>query len=139
MKRRAKEPNVPALKQLPIPTHEAHERIHLPRVDSCCEWGTPRILLCRQGAKSLFWRPGYTDWSSVGQTRYYPGGLYLQDRASRDPNSILRMGRGIHRGGRLSRKLFAAHAQEIDAFFGYVVTPLLDPKYTIVIVSRRRS
>ena len=109
------------------------DRIILPRKDNCCDWGSVRFVLARQGAKELLWWTARKTW--VGRMEGYqpaPAELLLR-QPSEHFSSGLGKSRTLHEGGRLSRALLLEHAQAIDAFFGQEVTPLLDPKKTLLL------
>lgn len=103
------------------------EQLILPRVDQeqGVDYGAPARVLVKRGGQMLTWQPGGSFWNGLTGTGYDPASLQVRGES--------RVGSRIHEGGRLSRKLLAQRAPEIDAVFGRGVAEKIDPKRTLIL------
>jgi hypothetical protein len=111
---------------------ETVDRITRPAKSSGVAWGSPIVVLARMGPKELWWEGGQ-QW----QGDYFPRELYLvTDGDLRWRKAELEtVSRRLVEGGRLSRALFAAHAEAIDAFFVPGTAERLHPRKTVIITT----
>ena len=108
------------------------DQIVRPKVEGGCEWGNFRKVLVRlvrggKPVKELWWMPGFTGWAGRGCTDYYHSQLMTdaEDGSGRPLGGANSELKTLHEGGRLSVKLIAKYAKQIDAFFGDSVSGLI--------------
>jgi len=107
-----------------------------PRRTQGVDWGAERIVIVRLGNKELWWWRSHKSWAGLllGY-QHREARLCLADGS----HGKYEDRRTIHKGGRMSRRLFEQHAKEINEWFGQEVAPFIDQKLTLIGIERRQA
>lgn len=84
-------------------------------------------ILVQKGKLKLVWRGGGTYWSGMQGNRYNPSSLSVTGIGND------RVGKILHEAGRLSSRVIASCAEEIDRIFGAGTAKHIDLKKTLVL------
>ncbi|CRN65959.1 hypothetical protein SAMN05216576_107247 [Ectopseudomonas chengduensis] len=78
------------------------------------DWGKNKVLARTTAGMMLVWLSGGSVWSGMNGTQYTPARLILLQECGGSG----RMGKTLHEGGRLSRRLLGLYQAEIEGAMG---------------------
>lgn len=86
----------------------------VPHLLNGVDWGRNKVLARNATGTMLVWLSGGSVWNGMHGTQYVPTRLILL----RECGGAARMGKTLHEGGRLSRRLLSSCRSGIEAVMG---------------------